>query len=193
MAEIILFHHAQGLTEGVTAFADALRAAGHEVTLPDMYDGHTFDTLEEGLEYADQVGFGTVIKRGQDAVEDAPGEVVYIGFSLGVMPAQALAQTRAGTRGAVFFHSCVPPTEFADEWPAGVPVQVHAMEEDELFVEEGDLDAARELVKVAGAELFLYDGEDHLFADSSLEEYDEEAATLALERVLAFLAVVDAR
>lgn len=192
MAEIILFHHAQGLTDGVVEFADALRSAGHVVTTPDMYDGHTFETLEEGLEYADEVGFGAVIKRGQDAVEDAPGEVVYVGFSLGVMPAQALAQTRPGALGALLFHSCVPPTEFADEWPAGVPVQVHAMRDDELFVEEGDLDAARELEKVDGAELFLYDGDAHLFADSSLAGYDEKAATLALERTLAFLAAVDA-
>jgi dienelactone hydrolase len=192
MAEIILFHHAQGLTEGVRAFAEALRSAGHVVTVPDMYEGHTFETLEDGLEYADEVGFGEVMRRGQDAIEEMPGEVVYAGFSLGVLPAQALAQTKPGARGALFFHSCVPPTEFADEWPAGVPVQVHAMQDDELFVEEGDLDAARELEKVAGAELFLYEGDAHLFADSSLEEYDEEAAALLLKRVLAFLAAVDA-
>ena len=193
MAEIILFHHAQGLTDGVRDFADALRAAGHVVTLPDMYEGHTFETLEDGLEYADKVGFGDVLKRGQDAIEDMPGEVVYAGFSLGVLPAQALAQTKPGALGALFFHSCVPPTEFADAWPKGVPVQVHAMADDELFVEEGDLDAARELEKVDGAELFLYEGDAHLFADSSLEEYDEEAAALLMERVLAFLAEVDAR
>jgi dienelactone hydrolase len=192
MAEIILFHHAQGLTDGVRAFADALRAAGHVVTVPDMYEGRTFETLEDGLEYADEVGFGEVLKRGQDAIEDMPGEVVYAGFSLGVLPAQALAQTKPGALGALFFHSCVPPTEFADGWPQGVPVQVHAMQDDELFVEEGDLDAARELEKVAGAQLFLYEGDAHLFADSSLDEYDEDAAALLLQRVLAFLAQVDA-
>ncbi len=49
MTEIVLFHHAQGLTPGIDAFADELRRAGHTVHTPDLYDGHTFDTLEEGL------------------------------------------------------------------------------------------------------------------------------------------------
>ncbi len=188
MTDLILFHHAQGLTDGVREFADQLRAAGHHVTVPDLYDGATFDTLDEGISHAEEVGFDTIIERGRLAAEGLPNEAVYAGFSLGVLPAQMLAQTRPGAKGALLFHSCVPPSEFGRPWPQGVPVQIHGMESDELFVTEGDLDAARDLVKtVEGAELFLYPGDQHLFADSSLPAYDEGAARLLKERVLSFL------
>ena len=188
MTDVIVFHHAQGLTDGVREFADQLRAAGHRVSTPDLFDGRKFDTLEEGLGYARQVGFGTIIERGQLAAEDLPAEIVYAGFSLGVLPAQILAQRRAGAKGALLFHSCVPTSEFGTPWPEGVPVQIHGMDADEFFVNEGDLDAARELVKTTeGAELFLYPGDQHLFADSSLPSYDESAATLLRQRALTLL------
>jgi len=191
MAEVLLFHHAQGLTPGVQEFAERLRAAGHTVHVPDLYDGHVFDDLEAGLGYASEVGFGTVTERGLHTVDALPEGIVYAGFSLGVMPAQMLAQTRPGAKGALFFHSCVPTAEFETPWPAGVPVQIHGMDHDELFVEEGDLDAARALVKEASdAELFLYPGDEHLFADSSLASYDADATELLTQRTLAFLAAV---
>jgi dienelactone hydrolase len=188
MAEVVLFHHAQGLTPGVIAFADQLRAAGHTVHTPDLFDGHTFDTLEEGLGYAGKVGFGAVTDRGVRAAEGLPAEVVYAGFSLGVVAAQQLAQTRAGAQGALLFHSCIPVSEFGSSWPDGVPVQVHGMDADSFFVDDGDLAAARALVdEAADAELFLYPGEQHLFADSSLSSYDAGASALLTERVLDFL------
>jgi dienelactone hydrolase len=188
MAEVVLFHHAQGLTPGVVAFADELRRAGHSVHTPDLFQGRTFDTVEEGVRYAQDVGFGEVIERGARAVEGKPGELVYAGFSLGVLPAQKLAQTRPGARGALLFHACVPVSEFGPSWPDGVPVQVHAMAADPSFVGEGDIDAARALVREAkDAELFLYPGDRHLFADSSLPSYDEGAAALLIRRVLSFL------
>ncbi|MET9022793.1 dienelactone hydrolase family protein [Actinopolymorpha sp. NPDC004070] len=188
MAEVVLFHHAQGLTQGVEAFAAELRRAGHTVHVPDLYEGHTFETLEDGLGYARETGFGTVNARGLAAAEGLGDGLVYAGFSLGVMAAQQLAQTRAGARGALFFHSCVPVAEFGT-WPAGVPVQVHGMEGDPIFADEGDLDAARELVgSVEDAELFLYPGKEHLFADSSLSSYDQAATELLTRRVLDFLA-----
>ena len=188
MTEIVLFHHAQGLTPGIVAFADALRRAGHTVHTPDLYDGRTFATVEEGVAHAGEIGFGEVMERGVRAVEGQPAELVYGGFSLGVMPAQKLAQTRSGARGALLFHACFPTSEFGSSWPVGVPVQIHGMEADPFFVEEGDLDAARALVAEAtDAELFLYPGDQHLFADSSLPSYDADAATLLTERVLGFL------
>ena len=191
MAEIVLFHHAQGLTAGVTAFAETLRNAGHTVHVPDLYEGHTFETLEDGIAFAKQTGFGVVGQRGLDAVKDLPAELVYAGFSLGVMPAQELAQTRPGARGALLFHACVPVSEFSESWPAGVPVQIHGMNADPFFADEGDLDAARELVATTpSAELFVYEGDKHLFADSSLADYDAEAAALLTRRVLAFLETV---
>ncbi len=191
MAEVLLFHHAQGLTPGVVAFADELRRAGHTVHTPDLFEGRTFATLEEGVAHAEEIGFGEVVERGVRAVDGLSAEVVYAGFSLGVLPAQKLAQTRAGARGALLFDACVPVSEFGATWPGGVPVQVHAMDADPFFVDEGDLDAARALVAEADdAELFLYPGGRHLFADRSLPSYDADAAGLLTERVLGFLAGV---
>jgi dienelactone hydrolase len=187
MAEVVLFHHAQGLTPGVHAFADELRRAGHAVHTPDLFEGRTFGTVEEGVSHAGELGFGQVTERGVRAAEGLPAELVYAGFSLGVLPAQKLAQTRPGARGALLFHSCVPVSEFSSAWTDGVPVQVHAMDADPFFVGE-DSDAARALVEQAkDAELFLYPGEQHLFADSSLPSYDPGATALLTERVLGFL------
>jgi len=188
MAEVLLFHHAQGLTEGVIAFADRLRGAGHTVHTPDTYAGKTFDSLEDGLGYAREVGFDTVINRGVQAVEPLPPGLVYAGFSLGVLPAQQLAQTRSGARGAVLIDSCVPTSEFGGRWPAEVPVQVHGMDADPFFAGEGDIDAARALVAEAkDGELFTYPGDRHLFADSSLAAYDADATELLTRRVLDLL------
>ena len=194
MAEVLLFHHAQGQTAGFQDFADGLRQAGHTVHTPDLFDGRTFGSIDEGMAYVQQLGFGTIIERGERAAGELPSKLVYAGFSLGVVPAQKLAQTRAGARGALFFYSCVPMSEFGGIWPPDVPVQVHGMDHDPYFVGEGDVDAARELVAAAGrGELFLYPGDQHYFADSSLPSYDAEAAGLLTRRVLDFLQAVDAR
>lgn len=189
MAEVVLFHHAQGLTPGVVAFADLLRRGGHAVHTPDLFDGRTFGSIEEGLGYAQRIGFpDEVIGRGARAVEPLPAGLVYAGFSLGVLPAQMLAQTRPGARGALLFYSCVPVSEFGPAWPDGVPVQVHGMDADPLFVGEGDIDAARELIDQAeDGELFLYPGDQHYFADCSLPSYDRDATALLTQRVLEFL------
>ncbi|MDI3423500.1 dienelactone hydrolase family protein [Streptomyces luteolus] len=188
MSEVLLFHHAQGLTKGVQGFADELRRAGHTTHVPDLYEGRVFGTLEEGIAHAQEVGFGTILERGAAAAEGLPVGLVLAGFSLGVLPAQRLAQTRAGARGALLFHSCVPEGEFG-MWPPAVPVQIHGMDADPVFVGEGDIEAARALAASApDAEFFLYAGGGHLFADSSLPEYDEDAARLLTRRTLEFLA-----
>lgn len=189
MAEVVLYHHAQGQTAGFLAFADELRAAGHTVHTPDLYGGRVFTDFGEGIDHAEAVGFGELLELGVRAADGLSSEVVYAGFSLGVLPAQMLAQTRPGTRGAMFFHACVPVSEFGDVWPDGVPVDIHAMDEDPFFVGEGDIEAAEQIVaSTAGARLFLYPGHEHLFADSSLASHDPDAASLLMERVLAFLA-----
>ena len=189
MAELLLLHHAQGLTAGCLFFADELRAAGHVVHTPDLYDGKTFTTLADGIGYAGQVGFGAIMERGRLAADGLPNEIVYAGFSLGVMPAQMLAQTRPGAKGALLFHSCVPPSEFGGPWPEGVPLQIHMMDGDEHALPPNeDLEAARRLDEtVESAELFVYPGDRHLFADSSLPDYDESAATRLRQRVRSFL------
>ena len=191
MAEVLLYHHAQGQTPGFVAFADEFRAAGHTVHTPDLYDGKTFAELDEGVGYARQVGFDTILERGRLAAESLPSELVYGGFSLGVMPAQMLAQTRPGAKGALLFSAALPTSEFGSPWPQDVPVQIHMMDADEWVVGE-DLDAARQLDEtIDSAELFLYPGDRHLFADTSLPDYDEKAAALLRERVLAFLQSAD--
>jgi dienelactone hydrolase len=189
MTEVVLFHHAQGLTPGVIAFADELCRAGHTVHAPDLFDGRTFGSIEEGMRYAQQIGFpAEVLRRGTRAVEGLAPDVVYAGFSLGVLPAQYLTQNRPGARGALLFYSCVRVAEFGPAWPAGVPVQVHGMDADPVFAGEGDIDAARELIgQAADGELFLYPGDQHYFADSSLPSYDPDATALLTRRVLDFL------
>jgi len=190
MAEVLLFHHAQGLTPGIRAFADDLRAAGHTVHTPDLFDGRTFGSIDEGMAFVREAGFDDLVERGVRAADDLPSELVYAGFSFGEMVAQKLAQTRPGARGALLFYSCIPISgEWAfGPWPDGVPVQIHGMDADPFFVGEGDIDAAREIVEtVEDAELFLYPGDQHYFADGSLPSYDPDATALLTRRVLAFL------
>lgn len=190
MAEVLLFHHVQGLTEGIREFADRLRAGGHVVHAPDMFAGHVLPTLEDGFGYLRQLPEDEMQRRVDAVVADLPTDLVYAGFSWGVPPAQELAQTRPGARGALLYESCIPVTgEYAfGPWPEDVPVQIHGAEGDEFFLE--DLPAAQELVSSLGpglAELFTYPGEQHLFADSSLASYDAGAAELLVRRSLEFL------
>jgi dienelactone hydrolase len=192
MTEILLYHHVQGLTDGVRSFADELRHAGHTVHTPDLFDGRMFDTIEEGMAFAREAGFGALAERGLAAAEAIRPDAVYAGFSFGVMVAQQLAQTRPGARGALLMYACLPVSEFGDTWPEDVPVQVHGKEADPFFAE--DLDTAKALAESTDrAELFLYPGEEHLFADSSLPAYDAAAAALLIERALAFLDMVQAQ
>lgn len=188
MTEVVLFHHAQGLTEGCRWFADRLGAAGHEVHAPDLYEGRTFAELTAGVAYAEDVGFGTIIERGRAAAELLPADIVYVGLSLGVLPAQMLAQTRAGALGAAFVSAAIPSSEFDGPWPAGVPLQIHMKEADPWAIEGGDLAAAKELADQSDdASLYLYPGDQHLFLDESLPAYDEAATELVISRIVDLL------
>jgi dienelactone hydrolase len=190
VAEVLLLHHALGLTPGIQQFAARLRECGHVVHTPDLYAGQSFTTIEEGMADAQQIGFPEgIIAAGEQVAESLPEELVYVGFSLGVLPAQKLAQSRPGARGAVLVYSCVPLGFFGDSWPAGVPVQVHGMDEDPIFAGEGDLDAARSLVESSpDAQLFLYPGDQHYFAEPGLASYRPEAAEGLTRRIQDFLA-----
>jgi dienelactone hydrolase len=187
MAEVVLFHHVQGLTDGVRAFAEALRSGGHTVHTPDLFDGERPATIDDGVAHARGLGDELISGRASQAVADLPQGLVYAGFSLGAGTAQQFAQTRPGARGALLYEACIPITgDWAfGPWPDGVPVQIHGMDKDPFFGLEGDIDAARELVEKVGselAELFVYPGDRHLFTDSSLPSYDAEAAALVVLR-----------
>jgi dienelactone hydrolase len=191
MVEVVVFHHVQGLTEGVLAFAEELRAGGHTVQTPDLFDGERPASIEEGVAFARSLG-DEVDARADRIVADLPADVVYAGFSLGAATAQRLAQTRPGARGALLYEACIPISgQWAfGPWPDGVPVQVHGMDQDPFFALEGDIDAARELVASVGpelAELFVYPGDRHLFTDRSLPSYDADAAPLVMQRSREFL------
>jgi len=191
MADVLLFHHIQGLTPGVEAFADRLREAGHTVHVPDLFGGRTFATIQEGAAYAQGDGAPDFDALADRVATELPADLVYAGISFGVPLAQRLAQTRGGARGALLLEACIPISgEWAfGPWPEGVPVQIHGKDDDEFFAHEGDVDAAREIVaNVPDAELFTYPGDQHLFADSSLPSYDPEAARLLEARVREFLA-----
>jgi len=192
MAEVVLFHHVQGLTDGLRAFAQDLRAGGHTVHTPDLFDGERPATIDDGIAFVQSVGEELLDERADQVVTDLPPGLVYAGFSFGAATAQRFAQNRPGARGALLYESCMPITgEWAfGPWPDGVPVQIHGMDRDPFFALGGDLDAARELVAMAGpelAELFIYPGDRHLFADRSLPSYDDGATALLLQRSREFL------
>ncbi|PTA44593.1 dienelactone hydrolase family protein [Micromonospora sp. RP3T] len=187
MAEILLFHHLQGLTDGVRALAGALGAGGHTVHLPDLFDGEQPASVEEGSALVKRIGADVLDRRADRIAADLRPDLVHVGVSWGAAIAQRLAQTRAGARAALLYEACLPVTgEWAiGPWPDGVAVQVHGMERDPFFGLEGDVDAARELVSIVGpdrGELFVYPGDRHLFTDSSLPSYDAEATTLVVTR-----------
>jgi dienelactone hydrolase len=187
MAEVVVFHHVQGLTDGMLAFAEQLRAGGHTVHTPDLFDGERPPTVDDGVAHVNRVGDEVLAARAEQAVADLPSALVYAGFSWGAATAQRLAQTRPGARGALLYEACIPLTgDWAfGPWPDGVPVQIHGMDQDPFFALEGDIDAARQIVDTVGpelAELFVYPGDRHLFTDSSLPSYDAEATALVVKR-----------
>jgi dienelactone hydrolase len=192
MAEVVLFHHVQGLTDGVRAFAEELRLGGHTVHTPDLFDGRQPATIDEGAALVRSLGDEVVDERADKALADLPDGLVFGGFSFGASTAQRLAQTRPGARGALLYEACLPITgEWAiGPWPEDVPVQVHGMDQDPFFALEGDIDAARELVDTVGPQLgtlFVYPGDQHLFTDSSLPSYDPGATALVIQRSREFL------
>lgn len=184
MAHVLLFHHAQGLTSGVHAFAGRLREHGHEVTTPDLYGGRVFDDLGAGVDFAEGIGMESIVEAGADVAEKLPREIVYAGFSLGALPSQKLAQTRPGALAALLFHGGVPSEAFGCPWPHAVPLQIHVTEGDEWT----ELDEVEQLAGESDdGELYVYPGSAHLFTDESLDEHDAGAAALVIERTLSLL------
>jgi len=192
VAEVVLFHHIQGLTDGLRSFADELRAGGYIVHTPDLFDGERPATIDDGVALTERIGSDELAERANSAVAALPQALVYAGISFGVSMAQRFAQTRPAAKGALLYEGCIPiHGDWAfGPWPEGVPVQIHGMEKDPFFALEGDIDAARDLVATIGtdlAELFLYPGDQHLFTDASLPSYDPGATALVIQRSREFL------
>lgn len=191
MAEIVCFHHAQGLTPGVQELADRFREAGHRVHLPDLYEGRVFADLGSGVEHAEAIGFAELVDRGVRAAEPVTAPVV-VGLSMGVLPAMRVAMTRTDVRAAALLHACVPPDQLGGTWPARLPTQVHGMDEDPEFAAAGDLAAARALAEASDlVRVFTYPGDAHLFTDPSLPVYDDLAAGQVVDRILTLLDSLD--
>lgn len=185
MAEVVVFHHALGLTPGVVEFAEVWREAGHVVHTPDLFEGRTFVDLDEAVEFVDGQGMEHWISATTAAAVAHPGATAFAGFSLGAACAQFAAQSRPGAGAALLFHGALSLETMELAWPDGVRLQVHTAEADPWV----ELDQAQELIEsVDGSELFLYPGSAHLFADGSWKEYDEESTRLMHERSLALLA-----
>ena len=185
MAHVVLFHHSGGLTPGVVAFADTLRAAGHRVDTPDLFDGRTFADVAHGVAFTESLGEEEFARRAARAVEDLPRGVVYGGASFGAARAAEQVIGRPGGRSAFFLYGAVAPSWWDATWPTGVPAQAHQAEGDPWR----EVDAEEEfLASVPGAELFLYPTAGHLFAEPGHPDFDATSASLATERVLSFVA-----
>ena len=185
MAEILLFHHAGGLTEGVLAFAQTLQDAGHTVHTPDLFDGRTFDDVQHGVAYAGALGEESFAAKAAEIVSSLPNDLVYGGMSMGAARAAEQVLARPGAKGAFFLYGAIAPSWWQATWPAGVPSQAHVNEHDERREPEAEEEY---LAQVPGAELFVYPGSGHLLAEPGHPDCDEEAADLATSRVLTFLA-----
>ncbi len=190
MAELVLFHSALGLRPGVLADADRLRAAGHRVHTPDLFDGEVFDGFSTGTAKMAQLGIPELRRRSWAAVEALPDGLVYVGFSMGAASAQYLAANRPGARGAILAHGARPVGEVSSAgWPGTVPVQVHYHDGDP-WVDTNHVAAFGEGVRQSGAafEEYAYPGSTHLFTDPELADYRPESAELTWQRVRDFLA-----
>ena len=189
MTHVVLFHSGLGLTKHVLDFADMLRADGHEVTTPDLYDGEVFDNLAAGVAKRDAVGIPELSRRAAAAVESLPPDLVYMGFSMGAASAQALAFTRPGALGAVLMHACLPPAMLGIEaWPGALTAQIHWAEADP-WMDATAADALADLAPTGACERFTYPGSAHLFGFEGYEDYDAESAALMAQRVREFVAV----
>lgn len=187
MATVVLFHSALGRRPALKAFADRLRAAGHRVHTPDLYDGDVFDDLHAGAAKRDALGVPELLDRAQRAVADLPDGLVYAGFSMGAAAAQALAATRPGATGAILIQGAVPLAALGvAAWPSGVPVQLHATSADPWL----DLAVVDELAGAIPADLIevhRYDGGGHLVSDEGWIDHDPRIAAGILQRVLDWL------
>ncbi|MFC8590039.1 dienelactone hydrolase family protein [Streptomyces atroolivaceus] len=190
LMNIMLFHSTFGLRPAVHTAADRLRAAGHEVRVPDLFEGHTFDTVEDGMAFKEQVGKDELLKRAVLAAAPYSDQgLVYAGFSFGASVAQTLALGDAKARGLLLLHGTSDIAENAsvDE----LPVQLHVADPD-AFESPDWLNSWYLQMQRTGAdvEVYRYPGAGHLYTDPDLPDYDQAAADLTWKVSLGFLATL---
>ncbi|MGA7434295.1 MAG: alpha/beta fold hydrolase [Solirubrobacterales bacterium] len=185
MAHIAIFHGITGLEPGAAGLEGPLRSEGHTVHCPDLYQGHRFESAETGYAFMEEVGFGTLLDRAEEAMSVLPPETVLIGISMGTAVAQHLARRRPDAAAAVLLHAAPGPAEGDPAWPPSVPVQIHSAEGDFYFMRT-NADALVE--EAAGGRLVLYPGSGHTFADPEVEDYDPEQAPILVRNVCEFIA-----
>ncbi|WP_229698118.1 dienelactone hydrolase family protein [Wenjunlia tyrosinilytica] len=184
---MVLFHSAYGLRPAVNAAAELLRGAGHEVHVPDLYDGRVVDTVEEGMAIREEIGTDELLKRAVAAAAPLSDEgLVYAGFSLGGALAQHVALADSNARGLLLMHGTA---DIADDTSTELPVQLHAAEPDPFETEDW-LNAWYLRMRRAGAdvEVHRYHGAGHLFTDPDLPDWDDRAAARAWACAMGFLA-----
>ncbi len=189
MAQIALFHSALGVRRGVVDAADRFRSAGHEVLIVDQYEGRAFDTYDAARTHMESIGgYPALMGSALGAVEALPDGFVAAGFSNGGGMAEYVS-TQRSVSGTLMFSGTIPLAEIgADQWPTGVPAQIHYMTDDP-FRHPGWAEDLAASIRAAGAlvETFEYAGDGHLFTDPSLpDDYDADAAGLLWSRALAF-------
>ncbi|WP_335973764.1 MULTISPECIES: dienelactone hydrolase family protein [Streptomycetaceae] len=183
---IVLLHSTYGLRPAVHTAAERLRAAGHEVYVPDLFDGRTADSVEEGREIADGIGNDELLRRAITAAAPHSEQgLVYAGFSVGAALAQNLALGDEKARGLLLLHGT---SDIADGAATDIPVQLHVADPDPFETEDW-LNAWYLRMRRAGAdvEVFRYRGAGHLYTDPDLPDYDEQAAEATWSVALDFL------
>ncbi|WP_061963326.1 dienelactone hydrolase family protein [Demequina aurantiaca] len=187
MTQVVLLHSALGLTEDVKEWADGLRGQGHEVHVPDLFDGDTFDSIDAGVDRVDSLGMVGHLERARELTAGVEGPRVYIGFSFGGALAQILALQEPDAVAAVVLHGAMSPAWFdITTWPTRLRMQLHYMSDDE-WVEQDEVAALRALAPAGAIDEFTYPGESHLYAFANFDDYDEQASELTFERIAEFL------
>ena len=161
-----------------------MRADGHRVTLPDLFDGATSESVEGGFAIQERVGWETMMARARAAAEPLPAETALAGVSAGAQVAGTLWLERPAAEGC----SCC-----MGRARSGRRVEAH-LAEPEPYDDEDYLQWWAEGMRSAGLDftLYRYPGAGHYFTDPSLPDHDAAAAALAVERALAFLRGLDA-
>jgi dienelactone hydrolase len=188
MAQVVVFHSAYGLRQAEADTAACLRAAGHDVSTPDLYDGRTASTMDAALALMDAVGWEVICARARQALEVVPQTAVLAGFSMGAGVIGSVWDQRRAAAGVVLLHGIAPIPASARP---GLPVQVH-LAGDDPFAPRQAVARWQAGATRAGlaAQVFTYPGAGHFYTDPCLADYHPASAGQTWQRVTAFLSAL---